>query len=929
MKIHHLNVDEALASLHSKREGLSAAEAARRLQEYGENRIERLTRVPSWRRFLKEFAHFFALILWLAAALAFFSEWRDPGQGMAALGYAILGVILINGVFSFWQEYRAEQVLASLEALLPSEVTVLREGIRARLPATQVTPGDILLLQEGDNVPADCRVIEAFGVRINMAPVTGESQPKSRGAEPSQKEDILQARNILLAGSEILAGEAHAVVFATGRHTEFGKIARLSQHTDLHTSPLYQEIARLSHWVAVLAVSLGIVFFSLGSAIGQPFWASLIFAIGIMVANVPEGLLPTVTLSLSMAARRMARRRALVRHLPAVETLGGASVILTDKTGTLTLNQMAVRQLWLGAREHALNNLAESPEGRIALEIATHCHSLEWIPKEQRYIGDPMEVALAQLQPQGSHWPKLDELPFDSERKRMSTLHATPFGAELFCKGALEKVLPLCSRMQHGAEVRPLDDADRAAALAAEADLANRGLRVLVLAWRPVDESITQAIKAGKNHNLASEQLENNLILVGLVGLADPPRPEVPDAIRQCQAAGIRLIMVTGDHPVTALAVAREIGMVSPAADATNNQANHTRCVITGEQLRRLSPTQLQLALDAPELVFARLSADQKLILVKALQAKGHIVAVTGDGVNDAPALRAADIGVAMGRGGSDVARESADLVLLDDNFATIVAAIEEGRAVYQNIRKFLTYILTSNIPELVPYLAFVLFRIPLPLTVIHILLVDLGTDMLPALALGAEPPHPGLMRQPPRPRGQRLLTAGMILRAYFFLGVLEATAAMATFFYVLRNNHWHYDQQLGQPLAPDTPFYLEATTATLAAIIVMQMVNVFLCRDPERSVFAPGNTRNSLIYLGLATEFGLLLGIVFTPWGNALFNSAPIGLDVWLFILPFGLAMLLLEEGRKWLWREFFQPRTQPHTRPPIQPRQLENIQK
>jgi len=872
MKIHHLGVDEALASLHSQRDGLDSAEAARRLAEYGENRIERLARPPLWRRLAKEFTHLFALILWLAAGLAFLSEWRDPGQGMATLGWAILGVILVNGLFSFWQEFRAEQVLASLEALLPREVTVARDGVHRRLPAARLVPGDILLLREGDDVPADCRVIEALGVRVNLAAVTGESLPKGRTAEPSPEEDILRARNVLLAGTGVLAGEARAVAFATGRHTEFGRIAHLSQHGEARASPLYREIARLSRLVALLAVGLGGGFFLLGAAIGQPFWASFVFAIGIIVANVPEGLLPTVTLALSMAARRMAKRNALVRHLPAVEALGGATVILSDKTGTLTLNRMAVQRLWQAGGESRPEAPAEG-SARL-LDIAAHCHSLEWVVAERRFLGDPMEEALLGLGEARPRLEKLDELPFDADRKRMSTVHAAPEGRLLFCKGALETLLPLCSRIQAGDGVRSLLPADREAALAAESSLAERGLRVLALAWRPLAESE------------AREHWEGDLVLAGLVGLADPPRPEVPAAIRQCHEAGIRVVMVTGDHPRTALAVARRIGLV---------RGEHPR-VMTGEELRRLSPTQLQLALDRPEVVFARLSADQKLILVKALQAKGHTVAVTGDGVNDAPALRAADIGVAMGRGGTDVAREAADLVLLDDNFATIVAAIEEGRAVYQNIRKFLTYILTSNIPELVPYLAFVLFRIPLPLTVAQILAVDLGTDMLPALALGAEPPHPDLMREPPRPRGQRLLTPGLLLRAYLFLGVMEAAAAMAAFFFVLHGGGWRY----GAPLAAADPLYLQATTATLAAIIVTQMVNVFLCRDPRRSLFALNPFGNRLIFLGLAMEAALILAIVYTPAGNRLFGAAPLGPEVWLFAAGFALAMLALEEGRK-----------------------------
>jgi calcium-translocating P-type ATPase len=725
-------------------------------------------------------------------------------------------------------------------------------------------------------------------VRVNLASVTGESLPKGRVAEACETEYLLQARNVLLAGTGILAGETRAVAFATGRHTEFSKIAHLSQHTEVRASPLYREITRLSRLVALLALALGGGFFLLGTAIGQPFWASFVFAIGIIVANVPEGLLPTVTLALSMAARRMAKRNALVRHLPAVETLGGATVILSDKTGTLTENRMAVLRLWLGGEEIGPDGMAQRPEGGKALDIAVHCHTLAWMEAEGRYQGDPMEIALVNLDAARQRLAKLDELPFDAERRRMSTLHEAADGRRLFCKGALENLLPLCDRIQDGAGARPLDAAARSAALAAESGMAERGLRVLALAWRPVGAAE------------AREDWEHSLILVSLVGLADPPRPEVPDAVRQCRQAGIRVIMVTGDHPRTALAVARQIGLVDGAARHGEQAHLHGPRVMTGEELRRLSPTQLQLALDRPELIFARLSADQKLILVRALQAKGHVVAVTGDGVNDAPALRAADIGVAMGRGGTEVAREAADLVLLDDNFATIVAAIEEGRAVYQNIRKFLTYILTSNIPELVPYLAFVLFRIPLPLTVIQILAVDLGTDLLPALALGAEPPHPGLMREPPRQRGQRLLTTGLMLRAYLFLGVMEAAAAMAAFFFVLQGGGWEY----GQHLAMDSPLYLQATTATLAAIIVMQMANLFLCRDPLRSAFAGGLGANPLIFQGLALELGLILAIAYTAWGNRLFGSAPIGWEVWLFALPFALAMVALEEGRKALLR-------------------------
>jgi calcium-translocating P-type ATPase len=884
MKIHHLTADEALVSLNSGPEGLSPAEAARRLQEYGPNRVERIVGMPLWLRFLREFTHFFALILWIAAGLAFAAEMADPGQGMATLGFAILGVILINGLFSFWQEFRAEKALAALEKLLPQQVKALREGKAVQILAAELVPGDILLLEEGDNIPADCRLIEAFGVRVNNATVTGESLPKARDARPAAEESYFHARNILLAGTSMVSGEARAVVFATGAHTEFGKIAHLTQTAREPVSPLQKEIMRLSRLVAVLATLLGVVFFFIGQMLGLSFWENLIFAIGIIVANVPEGLLPTVTLALAMATQRMAARNALVRHLPSVETLGSATVILTDKTGTLTRNRMEVKQLFLAGRLIApAALLADSPlkeAYRPFFSGALLCHNLKAAGEE--WLGDPMEIALVQMARQsvaeGPPCAKVDEVPFDTDRKRLSTLHQTPEGLVLHTKGAPETVLPLCRRLQTENGIEPFTPEWERRFRAAQEEMAEKGLRVLAFAHR--------AVASGHDR----DRLEEDLTLTALVGLEDPPRPEVPEAVRKCREAGIRAIMVTGDHPRTALAIGREIGLIR----------GDSPLILTGDDLRRMLPSQLQIALDAPEILFARVTADQKLHIVSALKRKRHIVAVTGDGVNDAPALKRADIGIAMGICGTDVAKESADIILMDDNFASIVAAIEEGRAVFENIRRFLTYILTSNIPEIVPYLAFVLFKIPLPLTIIQILAVDLGTDMLPALGLGAEPPHPGVMKKPPRARRERLLNWPLVLRAYLFLGLLEAAAAMAAFFFVLHGAGWHY----GQELSHLDPLYLQATTATLSAIIVMQVVNVFLCRDARESIFTSGLTGNRLILWGVAAEIVLILLIDYTPWGNRGFGTAPIGGDVWLCVIPFALGMLALEEGRKWAVR-------------------------
>jgi calcium-translocating P-type ATPase len=882
MQIHGLDTAAALASLNTTAAGLSASEALRRRAEFGPNHVEELGRESVLLSFAREFTHFFAIILWVGAALAFLADHFDPGQGMSRLGVAIVGVILVNGIFSFWQEYRAERAVAALRLLLPQKVQALRSGGVVEVLAIDLVPGDIVLLEEGNAVPADCRLIEAFGLRVNTATVTGESLPKARNADPSNEDTALYAKNVLLAGTSVVSGQARAVVYATGMRTEFGRIAQLTQSAAKQASPLQREIARLSHIVAALATGMGVTLFFVGQAMGLPTWANLLFAIGIIVANVPEGLLPTVTLSLAMATQRMAKRNALVRHLPAVEALGSTTTICCDKTGTLTQNRMSVQRLWLGGGFLDFGDLAARPsrtaDHRELFINAALCHSLREITDngQRKLLGDPMEVALAgmgrQVAGELADHQRLDEIPFDTERKRMSVLCATPHGRMLYCKGAPETVLAACDFVKFDAGTVPLDPAAKTRLLAAQRQMTEAGLRVLAFAHAAVNE--------GKPNE------ECGLTLSGLVGLEDPPREEVPNAIARCIAAGIRVIMITGDHPQTGLAIARQIGLVT----------SEEPVVITGDQLRSISAAQLQLALDAKEILFARVAAEQKMLIVQALKAKGEIVAVTGDGVNDAPALKCADIGIAMGIAGTDVAKEAADLILLDDNFASIVAAIEEGRAVFENIRKFLTYILSSNIPELVPYLAFVLFRIPLPLTIIQILAVDLGTDMLPALALGAEKPDPGVMLRPPRARTERLLSWGLMARAYLFLGVLQAAAAMAVFFFVLGAAGWQY----GTSLDRNDPLYLQATSACLATIVVMQMMNVFLCRHPLKSSLAFGLFSNPYILMGLAAELALILFIIYTPAGNWLFGTAPIGGEVWLLALAGAASMWVLEEARK-----------------------------
>ena len=867
MNIHQLPVHAALASLRSSGDGLTGAEAARRLAHFGPNRLEQTRRRPLVVRFAREFTHFFAVVLWLAALLAFIADLNGPGQGMRALAVAIVAVIVVNGLFSFWQEYRAEEAFLALQRLLPQAVTALRDGAPALVPADTLVPGDIVFVEAGQNIPADCRVTQAFALRVNVATITGEAHAVTRVAEPSSEPDALHSRNALLAGTSVVGGSARAVVVATGMRTEFGRIARLAQATEEAPSPLQRELAALSRVIAVLAVAAGVLVFVIGHSLGVPQWANFVFAIGIIVANVPEGLLPTVTLSMAMGSRRMARRNVLVRRLSSVETLGAATVICTDKTGTLTENRMAARTIF------DLGGFADpSPPAPVRhtrlFECARRCHDLKDTGQPgARWIGDPMEIALVEmaLPVVGEDAPKVDEIPFDSDRKRLVTIHHTDGGTVLYAKGALETVLPTCRWVSHPGGRRPLGSAEVQAFVAAQTSLAEKGLRVLAFAHRDLAEPYDVTT------------VERDLVLDALVGLEDPPRPEVPNAIARCRGAGIRVVMVTGDHPQTAIAIGREIGLFAGAEPV----------VVTGDQLHRMSDAQLWAALDAPDVAFARVGADQKLRIVTMLQRHGNVVAATGDGVNDAPALRAADIGIAMGLTGTDVARQSADMVLLDDDFANIVHAVEEGRAVYDNVRKFLTYILTSNVPELVPYLAFAFFGTPLALTILQILAVDLGTDMVPALGLGAEKAEPGVMDRPPRAKGQRVLTPSLLARAYLFLGPLEAVAAMSAFFFVL-------------PRAG----YAAATTACLGAIVVTQLVNVHLCRSTRASAFVSARQWNGLIVAGMATEVLLMLAIAYTPAGRAVFATEPIGVAAWLFIAPFALGMLGSDELRKWIVR-------------------------
>ncbi|MBD2354424.1 cation-transporting P-type ATPase [Tolypothrix sp. FACHB-123] len=946
-----LPVEEVYESLDSASDGLSADEAEQRFAQFGANELPEPAHRPLWLRFADQLTHFMALLLWVAGILAFIS--RTP-----ELGWAIWAVIWINAIFSFWQEFQAEQALAALKKVLPMQVKVYRDGELKQIPARELVRGDVMQLEEGDRVSADARLVSAENLYLDVSVMTGESLPVARNPHPVRLREAVPIRggktllrpgeqpmqekvnpseiaNLVLAGSTVATGRAVAVVYATGAQTEFGQVAHLTTVVKREPSTLEVQVSRIVRIITAIALTMGVTVFLLSYLlIGMDVTESFIFAIGIIVANVPEGLLPTVTLALALGVKRMARRNALVRRLSAVETLSATTVICTDKTGTLTKNEMTVRYLWLpqdgvtdtdqsnplievtGAGYNPTVGKVNLPADRaiawkakILLIGSALCSNARLVhltaPSRWQEIGDPTEAALLvaaakaglNLENLQQQLPRLREIPFDS-RRLMMTVVLNWQAAELwqdelpylaFTKGAPLEVLKHCHTILHDGTVQELTHDAWDDVVQANDDLARQGFRVLGLAARRGSQDLL---------DLKAQDLEQNLIFIGLVAMFDPPRPEVADAIACCHRAGIRVTMVTGDYGLTAEAIARNIGLVSDKVR-----------VVTGEGMGHLSDAQLrQIVKYRAGLVFARMSPEHKLRLVQAYKDVGEVVAVTGDGVNDAPALRAANIGIAMGLNGTDVAREAADIVLTDDNFATIVAAIEQGRTIYQNIRKFMTYIFASNVPEIVPFLGMVAIKIPPALTILQILAVDLGTDMVPALALGAESPEPGVMERPPRPKQEFLLNIPLLLRAYGFLGVIEAILSMLGFFLVWRGYGYSLAdiQQvtpaiLAHTANPEvTNIYRQATTMTLATIVACQVGNLFACRSSWGSAFRQSWSNNRLLWFGITFECIALFAFIDFPPFRYIFSTASLAPWHWLIVLACPPILLGAEELRK-----------------------------
>ncbi len=913
------SVDAVAAALGTDaRRGLEDADARARLAQHGRNDLAVERPVPGWRRFLAQFHNLLVILLLVATAISagLWAYERDAALPYEAI--AILAVVLLNATMGYLQESRAEAAVAALRAMSAADASVIRGGERRRIPASEVVPGDLILIEEGDTIPADARVVESTALHAAEAALTGESLPVPKDAAPMADEVGLGDRhNMVFSGTAATYGRGRAVVTATGMRTEMGRIAGLLKETHDGETPLQRDLDRTGKLLGAIVVVIAALMSATIILVEDVHGAAaildvLILGVALAVAAVPEGLPAVVTVVLSTGVQSMARRNAIVRHLAAVETLGSAGVIAADKTGTLTKNEMTVRTVVTASGRVRFGGSGYAPEGEVrregggpvdgalrleleeALAAADRASNATVREEDGRWTvqGDPTEGALLvaaykaglRADALGARLPRVGEVPFSSERKLMSTIHRDAGGEErliVFTKGAPEVVLARCSRELVGDEPRPLTPDRRAEILRANDSLAGEALRTLgVAARRLPDDALSRGDAGGLYGNV-----EQDLVFAGLIGMIDPPRAEAKDAVARARSAGIRPLMITGDHATTAVVIARELGI------AEDGRA------LTGAELERLPDDAL--AQEAREVsVYARVNPEHKLRIVSALQHEGAVVAMTGDGVNDAPALKAADIGVAMGLAGTDVSRAAADIVLADDNFASIVAAVEEGRAIFANIRKFLRYLLSSNIGEVLTMFGGVLLAdviglravgdtVVLPLIAAQVLWINLVTDGAPALALGVDPADEGLMRQPPRPRGEGVITPRM-WRGIFFVGAVMAVGTLLVL-----------DASMPGGLVEGSGDLRYAQTMAFTTLTLFQMFNVVNARSDERSAFA-GPPANRRLWAAIALSVSLQAAVVHVPFLQRAFGTVGLGAEDWALCAAVASSVLWLREASK-----------------------------
>ncbi|MGQ9688724.1 MAG: cation-translocating P-type ATPase [Desulfobaccales bacterium] len=890
--------EEVLRLLNSCPEGLTDNEAAARLARHGPNELARPKKNSPLGIFLRQFASLLMLILLAAIIISLFlQEILDAA--------VIVAILLACAVLGFIQEYRAEKAAQALAKLAAPTATVVREGREVTIPSREVVPGDVLVLHNGDRVAADGRLLESVNLKADEALLTGESIPMGKNAEAEVPPEapVAEQASMVFGGTVITYGRGRAVVTATGRATQFGRIAQMLAEVETEKTPLERRMTTIGRVLAAVCLAAALGAMLLGIWRGEALWPMIIWGVSLAVAAVPEALPAVVTGALAIGTTRMARRHAIIKRLPAVETMGCTTVICTDKTGTLTKNEMTVRRLYLDGRTVEVTGAGYEPQGEFldegrgepwgrehpvlqqAARVCLLCNdaSLKKIPQGWQVQGDPTEGSLlvlglkAGLNREGllKAYPRVAEIPFTSERKRMSTIHQGPEGLVMCLKGAPESLLPYCSRSLTAEGEKPLPENAKEDIARAAAAMAARAFRVLGLAYRSL-EWVPDLVPASE---------ETELVWLGLVGMLDPARPEAKEAVRRCHEAGIRVIMVTGDHPDTARAIARDVGLLPE---------NPVRGVLSGPEVDAMNDAALLGALQEVT-VFARVTPEHKLRLVRLLKSQGEVVAMTGDGVNDAPALKQADIGVAMGITGTEVTKETAAMILADDNFASLVAAVEEGRAIFDNIKKYLIYLLSCNFSEVLTLSGAILLGLPLPLLALQILWVNLITDGLPALALGVDPKAPDIMQRPPRPPQEGAFTRPVtvllvVISLYLTLILLSLFA-----YYVLYN-----------PRRLPTPgqVLIQAQTMVFITLVLTEMVNAFNCRSDLHSLFTVGFFRNRVLVLSVLVSLGIMVIIIQWPPLSGLFHTRALARQDWLLAAALSLTILPVVEMTKWLLR-------------------------
>lgn len=950
-------------------QGLTNAKAAEYLIRDGPNALTPPPTTPEWVKFCRQLFGGFSILLWTGAILCFLAyaiqaaTEDEPAGDNLYLGIVLTAVVIITGCFSYFQEAKSSKIMESFKNMVPQQALVIREGEKAQINAEEVVAGDLIEVKGGDRIPADIRVVSAHGCKVDNSSLTGESEPQNRSPDCTH-DNPLETRNVAFFSTNCVEGTARGIVICTGDRTVMGRIATLTSGLESGKTPIAKEIEHFIHIITGVAVFLGITFFILAIALGYSWLEAVIFLIGIIVANVPEGLLATVTVCLTLTAKRMAKKNCLVKNLEAVETLGSTSTICSDKTGTLTQNRMTVAHMWFDNQIHEADTTEDqsgasfdktSVTWQSLARIAALCNRAQFKAGQDSVAilkrdvaGDASESALLKcielscgsVRAMRDRNKKVAEIPFNSTNKYQLSVHETEDPNDnrylLVMKGAPERILDRCSTIMVQGKEQPMDEEMKESFQNSYMELGGLGERVLGFCHLLLPEDQYPKGFAFDTDDVNFQT--DNLCFVGLISMIDPPRAAVPDAVGKCRSAGIKVIMVTGDHPITAKAIAKGVGIISEGNETVEdiaarlnipvsqvNPRDAKACVIHGTDLKDLSQDQMDDILrNHTEIVFARTSPQQKLIIVEGCQRQGAIVAVTGDGVNDSPALKKADIGVAMGISGSDVSKQAADMILLDDNFASIVTGVEEGRLIFDNLKKSIAYTLTSNIPEITPFLLFIIVNIPLPLGTITILCIDLGTDMVPAISLAYEAAESDIMkRQPRNPARDKLVNERLISIAYGQIGMIQALGGFFAYFVILAENgflpshlvgirlHWDdrstndLEDSYGQQWTYEQRKIVEFTchTAFFVSIVVVQWADVIICKTRRNSVFQQG-MRNKILIFGLFEETALAAFLSYCPGMDVALRMYPLKPTWWFCAFPYSFLIFIYDEIRKLLIR-------------------------